>query len=71
MIRIFRRPTTLTWFLTALCLLGVYLALWAFVIEPNRIDIHTQTLSLPNWDSGPRDLKVAVLADLHIGAPFV
>lgn len=53
----------------ALVVLGAsaFAALWAFVIEPNRLVVRSVTLPLPRL----RTLRVAVLSDLHAGANFV
>lgn len=48
---------------------GAGLAGWAFVIEPGRLVVREETLRLPGW-TGPA-LTVALLSDLHVGAPFV
>lgn len=44
-------------------------ALWATLIEPGRLVIVEQTLDLPQWTRPP--VRIAVLADLHAGAPHV
>ena len=56
-------------------LLGVFLAglftsLYGFFIEPAlRLRVKRQRIQPPNWTGGP--LKIAVLADIHMGEPFV
>lgn len=56
-------------------LLGVFLAglftsLYGFFIEPAlRFRVKRQRIQPPNWTGGP--LKIAVLADIHMGEPFV
>jgi predicted MPP superfamily phosphohydrolase len=47
------------------------LALWAFVIEPNRLVVREVPLVLPAWPPALDGMKVALLSDLHVGAPFV
>lgn len=49
-----------------LCLL-----LWAFVIEPNRLVVREVPLALPGWPRPLDGMKVALISDLHVGAPFV
>jgi hypothetical protein len=44
------------------------LGLWAFWLEPASLTVAEQELSL-EWP-GERSLRVAVLADLHVGSPF-
>ncbi|HZE70150.1 MAG TPA: metallophosphoesterase [Pyrinomonadaceae bacterium] len=50
---------------------GCCLAAWAFLIEPNRLVIHEETISLSNWPRNLDGLRVAALADFHAGSPFV
>jgi predicted MPP superfamily phosphohydrolase len=59
--------------LTALALLLglVFVGIWAFFIEPNRLVVHEETLQLQDWPTGFDGLKIAVLADLHVGAPYI
>ncbi len=45
--------------------------LWGFVIEPNRLVVHETPLALPAWPEALDGLRVALLSDLHVGAPFV
>jgi uncharacterized protein len=49
----------------------VALSVWAFWIEPASISVHRVRLQLPSWHAEHRDLKVAVLTDLHVGAPYM
>ena len=50
---------------------GCCLAGWAFLIEPNRLVIHEETISLSNWPHNLDGLRVAALADFHAGSPFI
>lgn len=45
-------------------------ALWAFVIEPASLRNEDHELVLPSWPAECSGLRVAVLADLHVGSPF-
>lgn len=47
------------------------LGLWAFWIEPASIIVRHVSLRVPQWHAEHRDLKVAVLTDLHVGAPHM
>jgi hypothetical protein len=47
------------------------LALWAFVIEPNRLVVHEETITLPRWPSALNGLRVAAISDIHAGSPFI
>jgi predicted MPP superfamily phosphohydrolase len=46
------------------------LALWAFVREPASLQVRRHELVLPGWPADHRPLTVALLADLHTGAPW-
>ncbi len=47
------------------------LAAWALWLEPRRIVVRRPTLRLPGWPRDLAGLRVAVVADLHAGAPHV
>jgi predicted MPP superfamily phosphohydrolase len=49
----------------------VGLAVWAFLIEPNRLVIHYETIvvSSPRPDSRP--IRIAAIGDIHAGSPFI
>lgn len=49
-------------------IVAVCLGAWAFWLEPASLAVVEDELSL-NWP-GDRALRVAVLADLHVGSPF-
>lgn len=53
-------------------LLGVLLAVltWAVAVEPGRLVVREQAVTLADWPPG-RALRLAVLADLHTGAPHM
>ena len=46
-------------------------ALWAVVIEPRWLRVRPRELAVPGWSEGLDGLRVAILADLHAGAPPV
>jgi predicted MPP superfamily phosphohydrolase len=50
----------------ALLLLGAQ----ALVVEPSSLEVHRVTLALPGWPATHAPLSVALLADLHTGAPW-
>jgi uncharacterized protein len=57
--------------LLGLLLVMATLALaWGFVLEPQRLVVNEQELRLPRWPAKLSGLKVALLADLHVGSPF-
>jgi uncharacterized protein len=43
---------------------------WGFAIEPASVRIQDQELAIPGWPAGCDGLRIAVLADLHVGSPF-
>jgi uncharacterized protein len=51
-------------------LLGLVLALWAFVWEPASLSVQRHELVLTGWPGSHRPLQVALLADLHTGSPW-
>lgn len=55
----------------ALLLLLAVLAIWAFLIEPNRLIVHPETIQIENWPQELAGLRMAVISDIHTGAPFV
>lgn len=44
---------------------------WAFVIEPASLRIVEYRIDVPDWPDSFPDIKVAVIADLHVGSPFI
>ncbi len=54
--------------IASLCALG--LGLWAFWLEPASLYNEDHELTLPGWPKSCDGLRVAVLADLHVGSPF-
>ena len=45
------------------------LFLWASWWEPSRLDVIEQTITLRAWHREHTGLKIAVMSDLHVGAP--
>jgi len=52
-------------------LLGIALACWAFIWEPSRLTEKEYTLGLPQWPRECADYRVAVVSDIHAGAPYI
>jgi len=42
-----------------------------FIIEPDRIVVNKTTIHLNNWDKKYDNLKIAIISDLHAGAPYI
>ena len=55
----------------ALLLCLAVLAVWSFLIEPNRLIVHPETIQITNWPPELAGLRIAVISDIHTGAPFV
>ena len=55
---------------TILLLLGSVVG-WAFFIEPNRLVLRQDTITIARWPRGLSGLKIAVLADIHAGSAFI
>ena len=51
--------------------LGIALACWAFIWEPSRLTEKEYRLALPEWPRECADYRVAVVSDIHAGAPHI
>lgn len=49
--------------------LALALCLWGFFVEPGSLRNEDHDVVVPNWPVGCDGLRVAVLADLHVGSP--
>jgi len=45
--------------------------IWGFFIEPNRLVVHQETIQIDNWPKDLSGLRIAVIADIHTGGPFI
>ena len=55
-----------------LFLLAVLLCeIWGFLIEPNRLVVNHSTIPIQNWPNDLNGLRIAVIGDIHVGAPFI
>lgn len=41
---------------------------WGLLIEPNRLVIYREVITIANWPKEHHDLKIAVLSDIHVGS---
>jgi uncharacterized protein len=64
------QPSLLTRLKWAVFVAGVAALSWGFFIEPGRLVVRHEELSLPRWPRPLSGLRVALLSDLHVGAPF-
>src|SRR5688572_16532272 len=55
---------------TILLLVGC-IFFWAFIVEPNRLVVHRETITIANWPRELSDLKIAVISDIHAGSWFI
>lgn len=44
---------------------------WGVFIEPNRLVLHQETITIDGWPKGLDNLKIAVLSDIHVGSSFI
>src|SRR6266550_8784660 len=47
------------------------LAIWSFLIEPNRLVVHQESIPINNWPKELSGLRIAVISDIHTGGPFI
>ncbi len=47
------------------------LGVWAVWIEPDSITVRNINLTIPSWHAEHSQMKIAVLTDLHVGAPHM
>src|SRR5712692_9323484 len=45
--------------------------IWGFFIEPNRLVVHQETIQIDNWPKDLSGLRIALIADIHTGGPFI
>lgn len=50
---------------------GVAVAVWSVAIEPRRLVVRERELRLPRWPPELDGLRIALVSDLHAGAPHV
>lgn len=49
---------------------ALLLGFWAFYWEPSSLEVHRFEVSLSSWPESEGRLTVALLSDLHVGAPY-
>jgi predicted MPP superfamily phosphohydrolase len=65
----FRRKLSIALGLGALLIIAF--GLWAFWLEPASLSVHKVSFQVPRWHAEQRGLRIAVLTDLHVGAPHM
>jgi len=59
------------WLVVAIALAAALgCGVWAFALEPASLVTPTYAVSIPRWPAELSGLRIAVLADLHVGSPF-
>jgi predicted MPP superfamily phosphohydrolase len=64
------RPRLLRRVLLASLLAPACILAWALWVEPQRLVVTRSELELPRWPRPLAGLRVALVADLHVGSPF-
>jgi predicted MPP superfamily phosphohydrolase len=54
----------------AVVVMALGFGIWAFGFEPASLTTRKYDLSIPHWNAELAGLRIAVLADLHVGSPF-
>src|SRR5436309_8669574 len=57
--------------LLAIVLFIIGLAVWSLFIEPHRLVVHQETIQIDNWPKELSGLRIALIADIHTGGPFI
>jgi len=52
-------------------LLFLSCGIYAFFIEPNRLVVHQATVQIDSWPKELSGLRIALVADIHTGGPFI
>jgi predicted MPP superfamily phosphohydrolase len=45
--------------------------IWGVFIEPSRLVVHRETIQIDNWPKELSGLRIALIADIHSGGPFI
>ena len=49
---------------------GLPIGVWSVFLEPGMLRNETYELAVPRWPAACAGVRIAVLADLHVGSPF-
>lgn len=52
-------------------LIGSLLAVWGFLIEPNRLIVNHYELKLKKWSPQLNGFKIVAISDIHAGSNFI
>jgi predicted MPP superfamily phosphohydrolase len=57
--------------LIVLLLAIVFFGVWSLFIEPNRLVLHSESITVANWPRPLDGIKIAAIGDIHGGSPFI
>ena len=57
--------------LSGLVVLGLLLAIWGFLIEPDLLLVRHASIETAKWPATLPPLRIVAVADIHAGAPYV
>lgn len=66
-----RKKAIILSIIAALVLSLVFVGIWTFFIEPNRLVVNEETIQIENWPAGADKIRIAVLSDLHVGSAYI
>jgi len=58
-------------FVWLIVLVILFCAVYGFLIEPNRLVVHQETIVIDNWPKELSGLRIALIGDIHTGGPFI
>lgn len=70
-VRIRTRSRRWPWVLSGLAILGLLLAGWGFLVEPDMLRVRQVSIETAKWPSALTPLRLVAVADIHAGAPFI
>lgn len=62
---------TIRAFVWLIVLLILSCGIYGFLIEPNRLVVHQETIVIDNWPKELSGLRIALIGDIHTGGPFI
>ena len=66
-----QRTNLLKIILTVIGSVIVALGVWAFLIEPNRLVVHRESIVLNSSKRDSPAIRIAAIGDIHAGSPFI
>jgi predicted MPP superfamily phosphohydrolase len=62
---------TIRAFVWLIVLLILSCGIYGFLIEPNRLVVHQETIVVDSWPRELNGLRIALIGDIHTGGPFI